>query len=146
MLTLPMGFLGVIFSLYIANQSFNIMSYIGIVMLGGIVVNNAIVLIDCINQIRQEGKDVREAILLGGQRRLRPILMTTLTTILALVPLALGIGKGAELRAPMAITVIGGLTTSTILTLFIIPIVYSINDDIIKFIKRIFSRSKEQKI
>jgi len=146
MLTLPMGFLGVIFSLYIANQSFNIMSYIGIVMLGGIVVNNAIVLIDCINQIRQEGKDVREAILMGGQRRLRPILMTTLTTILALVPLALGIGKGAELRAPMAITVIGGLTTSTILTLFIIPIVYSINDDIIKFIKRIFSRSKEQKI
>lgn len=142
MFTLPMALLGVIWSLLLTNQSLNIMAYIGIVMLGGIVVNNAIVLIDCINQIRQEGKDIREAILLGGQRRLRPILMTTLTTILALIPLALGIGKGAELRAPMAITVIGGLTTSTILTLFIIPIVYSMTDDIIIFLKRIIFRSK----
>jgi HAE1 family hydrophobic/amphiphilic exporter-1 len=102
--------------------------FIGLILLAGIVVNNAIVLIDLINQLREQGTDKRSAILEGGKSRLRPILMTTLTTTLGLLPLALGIGEGAEVRAPMAITVIGGLTVSTLLTLIVIPVVYDLVD------------------
>ncbi|NBC65504.1 MAG: hypothetical protein GVY07_07620, partial [Bacteroidetes bacterium] len=97
-------------------------------LLVGIVVNNAIVLIDLINQMRQNGTEKIEAIMEGGKSRLRPILMTTLTTTLGLLPLAIGFGDGAELRAPMGITVIGGLLVSTFLTLVIIPVMYSIMD------------------
>jgi HAE1 family hydrophobic/amphiphilic exporter-1 len=92
------------------------------------VVNNAIVLIDLINQMRQKGTEKIEAIMEGGKSRLRPILMTTLTTTLGLLPLAIGFGDGAELRAPMGITVIGGLLVSTFLTLVVIPVMYSIMD------------------
>ena len=95
-------------------------------MLAGIVVNNAIVLVDYINLMRKQGMDIREAILEGGRRRLRPILMTTLTTVFALVPMSLGIGAGAELQAPMALTVIGGLTIASLFTLFFIPNLYSL--------------------
>jgi hydrophobic/amphiphilic exporter-1 (mainly G- bacteria), HAE1 family len=95
-------------------------------MLAGIVVNNAIVLIDYINQLRKEGMPKREAIAQAGQVRLRPILMTTLTTVLGLLPMALGFGEGAELRTPMAVTVIGGLLTGTLLTLVVIPTVYDV--------------------
>jgi HAE1 family hydrophobic/amphiphilic exporter-1 len=97
-------------------------------MLAGIVVNNAIVLVDYINQLRERGMDKKEAIIEAGKIRLRPILMTTLTTVLGLLPMALGLGDGAEIRTPMAITVIIGLTTSTLLTLVVIPTVYSIVD------------------
>jgi HAE1 family hydrophobic/amphiphilic exporter-1 len=93
-----------------------------------IVVNNAIVLVDLINQLRAEGKDRIEAIMEAGAARLRPILMTSLTTALGLLPMAVGVGEGAEVRAPMAITVIGGLLVSTFLTLVVIPVVYSLMD------------------
>jgi len=103
-----------------------VIALIGLVMLAGIVVNNAIVLVDAVNQRRQGGMSVHDALIAAGSDRLRPILMTSATTILGLAPLALGIGEGAELRAPLAITVIGGLTVATILTLVFIPVVYSL--------------------
>ncbi len=126
MFTIPFGLIGVAYSLFITRQVISIVALIGVVMLSGIVVNNAIVLIDCINRRRQEGLERREAIVESGKLRLRPILMTTLTTILGLIPMSLGIGKGAELRSPMGITVIGGLAVSTILTLVVIPTVYEL--------------------
>jgi HAE1 family hydrophobic/amphiphilic exporter-1 len=105
------------------------MAYIGLILLAGIAVDNAIVLIDYINRLREAGMSRREAILQGGRDRLRPILMTTATTILGLAPLAIGLGEGARLRAPMAITVVGGMVTSTILTLIVIPVVYELIDE-----------------
>jgi len=95
-------------------------------MLAGIVVNNAIVLVDAVNRRRRSGEELEAAILAAGAERLRPILMTTATTVLALLPMALGLGAGDELRRPMAITVIGGLTVATLLTLFVIPCTYRI--------------------
>ncbi|MBI2560374.1 MAG: efflux RND transporter permease subunit [Planctomycetes bacterium] len=137
MFTIPFGIIGVAFTLYITAQVISIVVLIGVVMLSGIVVNNAIVLIDCINRRRQEGLERREAIVEAGKMRLRPILMTTLTTILGLIPLSLGIGKGAELRSPMGITVIGGLAASTILTLVVIPTVYELFERMRLFFKKI---------
>ena len=130
MFSVPFSLIGVILALLLADKSLNVLSYIGIIMLVGIVVNNSIVLIDYINQIRQKGMERKEAIILGGETRLRPILMTMFTTVLALVPMAIGIGEGAELRAPMAITIIGGLTSSTFLSLIIVPIFYTFLDDL----------------
>jgi HAE1 family hydrophobic/amphiphilic exporter-1 len=97
-------------------------------MLAGIVVNNAIVLVDAVNQRRRAGMSRTEALIAAGSDRMRPIFMTSATTILGLVPMALGLGAGAELRAPLAITVIGGLSVATLLTLFVIPVVYSLVD------------------
>jgi hydrophobic/amphiphilic exporter-1 (mainly G- bacteria), HAE1 family len=130
--SIPFALIGVIIALMLAGTSLNVLSFIGLIMLAGIVVNNAIVLIDYINQLRKKGLDRNEAVIQGGKTRLRPILMTTLTTILAMVPMALGAGEGAEMRAPMAITIIGGLTSSTFLTLIIIPIFYTYLDDLAK--------------
>jgi HAE1 family hydrophobic/amphiphilic exporter-1 len=126
--TVPLGMIGVVAALLLARQPVNVVVMIGIVMLGGIVVNNAIVLIDAVNQLRQEGWGRREALVQAGERRLRPILMTTSTTVLGLLPMALGLGEGAELRAPLAITVIGGLSVATLLTLVVIPVVYLLVD------------------
>jgi len=108
----------------------NIMAYIGIIMLLGIAVNDSIILVDAINKLKQEGLDLKSAIIEAGQRRIRPIIMTSLTTILALLPLTLGFGEGASLRSPMALAVIGGLITSTLLTLVVIPCVYYTFDKI----------------
>jgi len=130
MFSVPFSLIGVILALLLADKSLNVLSYIGIIMLVGIVVNNSIVLIDYINQLRQKGMERKEAIILGGKTRLRPILMTMFTTVLALVPMAIGSGEGAELRAPMAITIIGGLTSSTFLSLIIVPIFYTFLDDL----------------
>jgi HAE1 family hydrophobic/amphiphilic exporter-1 len=102
----------------------SIIVFIGLIMLAGIVVNNAIVLVDFINTLRASGVELHEAVRQAGEARLRPILMTTLTTVLGLFPMALGLGEGAEIRTPMAITVIVGLTTSTALTLVVIPTIY----------------------
>ncbi|MGE5653945.1 MAG: efflux RND transporter permease subunit [Bacillota bacterium] len=124
LLTMPLAVIGVVIGLYLTGYSLGITAMIGIIILAGIVVNNGIVLVDFINQSRQTGSDLTEAIIEAGRTRIRPIFMTALTTILGLVPLALGIGEGAEMQAPMAVTVIGGLTTSTVLTLFIIPVMY----------------------
>jgi HAE1 family hydrophobic/amphiphilic exporter-1 len=126
--TLPLGAIGVVFALLITGKSISIVAMIGIVMLAGIVVNNAIVLIDAVNQLRRKGVAKTEALVEAGLTRMRPILMTSATTVLGLLPMALGLGEGAELRAPLAITVIGGLSVATVLTLFVIPVVYSVLD------------------
>jgi HAE1 family hydrophobic/amphiphilic exporter-1 len=126
--TLPLGAIGVIGALALTGRSINIVAMIGAVMLAGIVVNNAIVLVDAVNQRRRSGMGKSEALIAAGSDRLRPILMTSATTILGLLPMALGLGEGAELRAPLAITVIGGLTVATLLTLVVIPVVYSLVD------------------
>jgi len=125
-LTLPLAGVGAVFGLLITGVSFNIMSLIGVIMLAGIAVNDSIILVDYINQLRREGMEVNKAIVRAGQMRIRPILITSVTTILALLPLTIGVGEAASLRSPMAVTVIGGLVTSTILTLAVIPAVYSV--------------------
>jgi len=123
----PLAAIGVILMLFLTNTTFNVQTYIGCIMLGGIVVNNAILLVDTINLLRRrDGMALREAIEEAGRRRLRPILMTAMTTMLALVPLALGLGEGGEAQAPMARAVIGGLMSSTLITLVFVPVVYSI--------------------
>jgi HAE1 family hydrophobic/amphiphilic exporter-1 len=136
MFTLPVTVIGVILALVLTGSTFNIVTFIGIIMLAGIVVNNAIVLVDYINQLRRRGMEREEAILTAGPVRLRPILMTSLTTILAMVPMAVGTGEGAELQASMAVAVIGGLTSSTFLTLFFVPVIYSLFDDLSGFRRR----------
>jgi HAE1 family hydrophobic/amphiphilic exporter-1 len=126
--TVPLGAIGVVAALLLTGQSVNVVVLIGVVMLGGIVVDNAIVLIEAVKQLREQGLSRREALIAGGERRLRPILMTTATTALGLLPMALGLGDGAELRQPLAITVIGGLLVSTLLTLVVIPVMYLLLD------------------
>jgi len=126
--TIPLALIGAVLALFVTGTTINIVAFIGIIMLAGIVVNNAIVLVDLINQLRAQGKERFEAILEAGTARLRPILMTSLTTTLGLLPMAMGFGEGSEVRTPMAITVIGGLTVSTLLTLVVIPVVYSLMD------------------
>ncbi|REL32957.1 AcrB/AcrD/AcrF family protein [Rhodohalobacter sp. SW132] len=126
--TIPLALVGAILALYLTGTTISVVVFIGLILLAGIVVNNAIVLIDLINQMRHKGMEKMDAIREGGKSRLRPILMTTLTTILALLPLAIGFGDGAELRAPMGITVIGGLLVSTLLTLVVIPVMYAVMD------------------
>jgi HAE1 family hydrophobic/amphiphilic exporter-1 len=126
--TIPLALVGAVLALLVTGTTINIVAFIGVIMLAGIVVNNAIVLVDLINQLRAQGMERFDAIMEAGSARLRPILMTSLTTALGLLPMALGFGEGAEVRAPMAITVIGGLLVSTLLTLVVIPVVYSLMD------------------
>jgi HAE1 family hydrophobic/amphiphilic exporter-1 len=124
--SIPLAFIGVVLTLLLTKTTFNIQGFLGVIVLVGIVVNNAIVLIDYTNLLRREhGYALREAVVTAGRRRLRPILMTTVTTVLGLTPMALGLGEGGELQAPMARVVIGGLTTSTLITLVFIPMVYA---------------------
>lgn len=126
--TIPLALVGAILALFLTDTTISVVVFIGLILLIGIVVNNAIILIDIINQMRMKGMEKLEAIREGGKSRLRPILMTTMTTTLGLLPLAIGFGDGAELRAPMGITVIGGLLVSTLLTLLVIPVMYAILD------------------
>ncbi len=127
MFSVPLAAIGVILGLFLTKTTFNMQSFIGCIMLAGIVVNNAILLVDTANLLRRrDGLHLSEAVREAGRRRLRPILMTTLTTVLGLVPLALGWGDGGETQAPLARAVIGGLTSSTLITLFFIPAVYSL--------------------
>jgi HAE1 family hydrophobic/amphiphilic exporter-1 len=127
MFSVPLAAIGVILMLFLTGTTFNIQSFIGSIMLGGIVVNNAILLVDHTNLLRRKASmPLREAIEEAGRRRLRPILMTASTTIFGLVPLALGLGEGGEAQAPMARVVIGGLLSSTFITLVFVPVVYSI--------------------
>lgn len=128
LIAVPMAVAGSILGLFITNTHLSIVVFIGLIMLAGIVVNNAIVLVDRINQLRQEGIEKISAIEQAAKSRLRPILMTTLTTALGLLPMAIGIGDGSEVRAPMAITVIFGLLVSTLLTLLVIPCLYALFD------------------
>lgn len=124
LMSVPLALVGAIIALVLAGEGLNTMSLIGVVILVGIVVNDAIVKVDFINQARQRGADLRAAILEAGRVRLRPIVMTTVTTVLGLLPMALGIGRGSDLRAPLAIAVIGGLLVATALTLILVPVVY----------------------
>jgi HAE1 family hydrophobic/amphiphilic exporter-1 len=128
LLTIPLAAVGTILTFFILGKSLNMMAYIGIIMLGGIAVSNAIILIDRINQLRESGLNKKDSIVTAGSQRIRPILMTSLTTIFALIPLTIGIGESASLRSPMALAVIGGMVTSTILTLIVIPCVYWVFD------------------
>lgn len=124
LLTIPLAAIGAVWAFYILGKSFNMMAYIGIIMLAGIAVNDSIILVDAINKLKSGGLALRDAVIRAGENRIRPIFMTSITTILALFPLTLGIGESAALRSPMAIAVIAGLITSTLLTLVVIPCVY----------------------
>ena len=134
-LTVPLALVGTLILFFILGKTLNIMAIIGIIMLIGIAVNNSIILVDLINQFKKSGLQRHEAILQAGQHRIRPIIMTSLTTILALLPLTFGFGESASLRSPMALAVIGGLFTSTVLTLIVIPCVYAIFDQFIDWVK-----------
>jgi HAE1 family hydrophobic/amphiphilic exporter-1 len=130
MFSVPVAAIGVVAALKLTSTSFSLQAYIGVIMLAGIVVSNAILLVDYTNILRRrDGMDLRDAVELAGRTRLRPIIMTTLTTILGLVPMALGIGEGAELQAPLARVVIGGLVTSTLVTLVLVPSVYTLFEE-----------------
>lgn len=128
LLTIPFAGAGTIWAFFLLGKPLNIMAYIGIIMLAGIAVNNSILLVDAINQFKEQGLKLKDAIVKGAQNRIRPILITSLTNILGLIPLTLGFGEGAALRSPMAVAVITGLTTSTIMSLVVIPCVYYIFD------------------
>jgi len=130
MFSVPVAAIGVVLSLLLTGTSFSMQAYIGIIMLAGIVVSNAILLVDYINTLRRrDGMPLREAVELGGRTRLRPILMTSIATMLGLVPMAIGIGEGGELQAPLARVVIGGLLTSTMVTLVLVPAVYTVFEE-----------------
>ena len=130
LLTMPFAAVGTILTFLVFGKSLNMMAYIGIIMLCGIAVSNAIILIDRINQLRESGLGKKDSIITAGSQRIRPILMTSLTTIFALVPLTIGIGESASLRSPMALAVIGGMVSSTLLTLVVIPCVYWVFDSL----------------
>jgi HAE1 family hydrophobic/amphiphilic exporter-1 len=141
MFSVPLAFIGVVPTLLLTGTTLNMQSFMGMIMLIGIVVNNAIVLVDYINLMRREEKlDIIPAVVKAGRLRLRPILITTLTTVLALFPLAIGFGAGSEMQASLARVVIGGLTASTLITLVFIPIVYvaanSIKDRLVTYLPR----------
>ena len=128
MFSVPFAIIGVLATMWVFGVTVSVVSLIGFILLAGIVVNAAIVLVDYANQLRKEGMTKIEALARAGSVRLRPILMTTATTVFGLLPMALGLGEGAELRTPMALTVIGGMITSTLLTLLVVPAVYAILD------------------
>jgi HAE1 family hydrophobic/amphiphilic exporter-1 len=126
MFSVPLAAIGTILMLFFTNTTFNIQSYIGCIMLGGIAVNNSILLVDYINLLRLRDMPIQDAILEAGRRRFRPILMTATTTILAMMPLAIGVGEGGEAQAPMARAIIGGLISSNLITLIVVPTVYAV--------------------
>jgi len=144
MFTIPLAMVGAVLALKLTGRPLSVVVFIGLILLVGIVVKNAIVLIDRVNQLRHEGMDRREALCAAAESRLRPIAMTTLCTLLGFLPLAIGHGEGNEVRAPMAITVIGGLAISTLLTLVVIPVVYELLDR--KPIKRARGHETEKEL
>ncbi len=128
LLTIPLALTGSIWAMFLTGTTVNVVAYIGLIMLAGIVVNQSIVLIDAVNQARERGLAKHDAIIEAARLRLRPIVITKLTTILGLLPMAIGLGEGAEIRKPMAITVIGGVAVASFFTLLVIPVVYSLLD------------------
>jgi HAE1 family hydrophobic/amphiphilic exporter-1 len=135
MLALPLSFIGVALALLFTGGTLNVFTMIGIIMLMGLVTKNGILLIDFANQQRERGMVRRDALLSAARIRLRPIIMTTVAMIFGMLPLALAAGEGAEQRAPMGRAVIGGLITSTILTLFVVPVVYTLFDDAVAWLR-----------
>ena len=140
MMALPLTIIGALGSLFITGNTINIMSLIGMLMLIGLVVKNSILLVDYTNTLRSQGMAMREAVLEAGPVRLRPILMTAISTIAGVLPIALGFGAGGESRAPMAIAVAGGMTSSTLLTLLVIPVAYTLIDDLVEKVKVLWQR------
>lgn len=134
--SVPLAATGVILGLFLTGRTFGLTAFIGVLMLVGIVVKNGILLVDYTNQLRNRGMDRKQALLTAGPTRLRPILMTAAAAVFGMLPLALALGKGSEIQAPMATSVIGGLISSTFLTLFVVPAVYTVFDDIALFIQR----------
>ena len=144
MASLPLSLIGVFFALFLFGSSLNMFSIIGIIMLMGLVCKNAILLIDFIKESLSNGLSRNEAIMLAGQTRLRPILMTTAAMVMGMVPLALGIGEGSEQQAPMAHAIIGGVITSTLLTLIVVPVIYTYLDDGKQRFLRLFAKKKAE--
>jgi hydrophobic/amphiphilic exporter-1 (mainly G- bacteria), HAE1 family len=144
MFSVPMSMVGVLIALLLTHSTFNIMSMIGVILLMGLVTKNAILLIDFTNQRRAAGADRRQALIDAGEIRLRPIVMTTLAMIFGMMPLALALGAGAEFRAPMARAVVGGLITSSLLTLVVVPVVYTFFDDFGAWIKRHLTKAERE--
>jgi len=142
--TVPLSLIGVLLALYSTNTSVNVVALLGVIMLGGIVVNNGIVLIDYTNVLLKNGKSMLDSVVEASLARLRPIIMTALTTVLGLFPMALALGRGSELRAPMAISVMGGLIVSTFLTLVVIPSIFLIEGEIRMGIKSIFTKKSNR--
>jgi HAE1 family hydrophobic/amphiphilic exporter-1 len=124
MFTVPLGLIGVAWILWLTGQTISVIVIMGFIILAGIVVKNGIILVDYINNMRKQGMNMLDAMIEAGKVRIRPILMTTLTTLLGMIPMAFTKGEGSEIRAPLAITLIGGLSVSTILTMVIIPVLY----------------------
>jgi multidrug efflux pump subunit AcrB len=143
MFSVPLGLIGVLWALFLTETNLSVTSFMGVIMMAGIVVSNGILLVDYTNRLRGRGMSLEEAVTLGGRTRLRPILMTTLCTILGLIPMAIGLGEGSESNAPMAIAVIGGLSVSTLLTLVFIPTLYTIFEK--RFKREIPPEGKEEK-
>lgn len=144
--SLPLAMIGAIFGLFLSHQELDIMSAIGVVMLMGLVTKNAILLIDFAKQNHQKGMDLKEALIEAGHTRLRPIIMTALTTVFGMLPTAMANGSGSELRQPMAVAIIGGMITSTLLTLFVVPVMYSLLYQFKNFYARIKTRKKHLKL
>jgi len=129
MFSVPLGMIGVIWALFLTRTTLNVTSFMGIIMMVGIVVSNGVLLVEYMNELRRRGLPLREAVMQGGRTRLRPILMTSLTTLVGLFPMALGVGTGSEANAPLARAVIGGLAVSTVLTLLLIPTLYAMLEE-----------------
>ena len=144
LLSVPFSIGGALGALALTSRTLNIFSMIGMIMLMGLVTKNAILLVDYTNRLRSEGMDRQQAVLTAGPVRLRPILMTAFSTIAGMFPIALGLGAGAETRAPMGTCVIGGLVTSTLLTLVVIPVMYTVMDDLAIWLKRVVQRTRKQ--
>jgi hydrophobe/amphiphile efflux-1 (HAE1) family protein len=142
MFSVPLGLIGVLWALFLTETNLSVTSFMGVIMMAGIVVSNGILLVDYTNRLRGRGMSLEEAVTLGGRTRLRPILMTTLCTILGLIPMAIGLGEGSESNAPMAIAVIGGLSVSTLLTLVFVPTLYTIFES--RFKREIHIEEKDQ--
>lgn len=141
LLTIPLAGVGAVWAFFLLGIPMNIMAYIGIIMLGGIAVNDSIILVDAINKFKEQGNSLRDSIVMAGENRIRPIIMTSITTILALLPLTIGFGESAALRAPMAIAVIAGLITSTLLTLVVIPCVYYVFDNMQTYLSQLRNKN-----
>lgn len=144
MVTIPLAIVGAIWGLAVTGWPLSVPAFIGVIMVAGVVTNNGIVLVDYVNQLREQGLDRHRALLWGARIRMRPVLMTSATTVLAMLPLALGLGEGAEIQAPIAVVTIAGLTLSTVLTLGLVPTVYSVLDDMEQWVARVVFRRRRE--
>ena len=137
LITVPLAISGVILALFISGTTFGLMAFVGLLMLVGIVVKNGILLVEYTNQLRERGLNMEEALLKAGPTRMRPILMTAGASILGMIPMALGLAAGSELQRPMATAILGGLVTSTVLTLLVVPVVYTYMERLLEWMRRL---------